>query len=73
MKYSDLLEEYFQSDEFERAIIKLREENEDEDYIKEYIHKSKNYVKFFIQEPSKIKSDKFRTSEEDEKKSEDNK
>jgi len=73
MKYSDLLDEYFKSDEFEKAILKLREENEDEDYIKEYIHKSKNYVKFFIQEPSKIKPDKFRTSEEDEKKSEDNK
>ena len=47
MKYCDLLDEYFHSDEFKRAIFKLREENEDEDYIKEYIHKSENYVKFF--------------------------
>ena len=64
MKYCDLLEEYFQSDEFERAIYKLREENEDEDYIKEYIAKSKGYVKFFMEVPFKIKSDKFKTISE---------
>ena len=62
MKYCDLLNEYFQSDEFERSIFKLREENEDEDYIKEYIHKSKNYVKFFMDIPFKIKPDKFKTT-----------
>jgi len=73
MKYSDLLEEYFQSDEFERAIFKLREENEDEDYIKEYINKSKNYVKFFMEIPFKIKPDKFKTISEFEKKTEDDK
>ena len=49
MKYCDLLDEYFHSDEFKRAIFKLREENEDEDYIREYIHKSENYVKFFTE------------------------
>ena len=64
MKYCDLLEEYFLSDEFERAIYKLREENEDEDYIKEYIAKSKGYVKFFMEVPFKIKSDKFKTISE---------
>jgi hypothetical protein len=64
MKYSDLLEEYFQSDEFERAIFKLREEQEDEDYIKEYISKSKTYVKFFMEMPFKIKPDKFKTISE---------
>ena len=61
MKYSDLLDEYFQSDEFERAIFKLREEQEDEEYIKEYISKSKTYVKFFMEIPFKIKPDKFKT------------
>ena len=61
MKYSDLLDEYFQSDEFERAIFKLREEQEDEDYIREYISKSKTYVKFFMELPFKIKPDKFKT------------
>ena len=47
MKYSDLLNEYFTSNEFQHAIKKLQEENEEEDYIKEYIKKAKNYVKFF--------------------------
>ena len=61
MKYCDLLEEYFQSDEFKKAIYKLREENEDEEYIKEYIAKSKTYVKFFMDIPFKIKPDKFKT------------
>jgi hypothetical protein len=64
MKYCDLLNEYFQSDEFERAIFKLREENEDEDYIREYMNKSKNYVKFFMDIPFKIKPDKFKTTSE---------
>jgi hypothetical protein len=30
MKYSDLLEAYFKSEEFDKSIIKLREENEEE-------------------------------------------
>jgi len=51
MKYSDLLEEYFKSEEFDKSIIKLREENEEEYYIKEYINKAKNYVKFFSEKP----------------------
>ena len=56
MKYSDLLDEYFTSKEFQHAIKKLHEENEEEDYIKEYIKKAKNYVKFFSVSPSKINS-----------------
>ena len=56
MKYSDLLNEYFTSNEFQHAIKKLQEENEEEDYIKEYIKKAKNYVKFFSVSPSKINS-----------------
>ena len=55
MKYGDLLEEYFKSDEFNRAINKLYLENEEEDYIKEYINKAKSYVKFFSEVPFKIK------------------
>jgi hypothetical protein len=53
MKYCDLINEYFRSDEFKKAIIKLREEKEDEDYIKEYIDKSQNYVKFFTDNANK--------------------
>ena len=70
MKYCDLLNEYFQSDEFERAIFKLREENEDEEYIKEYINKSKNYVNFFMDIPCKIKTEIFKTTSQYVKKPE---
>ena len=58
MKYRDLLDEYFKSEEFEKAIYKLREEKEEEDYINEYINKAKNYVKFFSELPAKLYSNK---------------
>ena len=58
MKYRDLLNEYFKSDEFDKAIDKLREEKEKEDYINEYIDKAKNYVKFFSSMPSKANTNK---------------
>ena len=58
MKYRDLLDEYFKSDEFDKAIYKLREEKEEEDYINEYINKAKNYVKFFSELPAKLNSNK---------------
>ena len=67
MKYSDLLEEYFKSDEFDKAIIKLREENEQEDYINEYINKAKTYVNFFTEVPKKIKKNQFWKVEKPEK------
>ena len=56
MKYSDLLDEYFKSDEFEKALYKLKEENEEEDYISEYKNKAKGYIKFFSELPLKIKN-----------------
>lgn len=57
MKYSELLNEYFLSEEFEKSVNKLKEENEDDDYIKEYLIKARNYVNFFRQKPkSKIKN-----------------
>ena len=72
MKYCDLLEEYFKSNEFERAIFKLKEENEDEDYIKEYIIKSKNYVKFFMENDKlKIKEEEKKNLEEEKDKIQD--
>ena len=60
MKYGDLLEEYFRSREFDRAVNKLYEENEEEEYIKEYIKKAKTYVKFFSDLPLKINRNKFK-------------
>ena len=71
MKYADLLDEYFKSEEFERAIYKLREENEDEEYIREYIMKSKNYLNFFMDIPFKKRNNKFRIEERTEKNMED--
>ena len=71
MKYADLLSEYFKSEEFERAICKLREENEDEEYIKEYIFKSKNYLNFFLDIPFKKKNNKFKIEERTQKNMED--
>ena len=63
MKYSDLLEEYFKSDEFGRAIMKLKEENEEEDYINEYVKKAKSYVRFFSEVPFKVKLNKIKKNE----------
>ena len=60
MKYCDLLEDYFTSREFDRAVNKLYEENEEEEYIKEYIKKAKTYVKFFSEAPLKINRNKFK-------------
>ena len=47
LSYADILNEYFLSEEFEKSIQKLKEENETEDYIREYINKAKTYVNFF--------------------------
>ena len=71
MKYGELLDEYFKSEEFERAIYKLREENEDEEYIREYIIKSKNYLNFFLDIPFKKKNNKFKIEERNQKNIED--
>ena len=67
MKYADLLDEYFRSEEFERAICKLREENEDEEYIKEYILKSKSYLNFFMDIPFKLRNNKLKIEEKKQK------
>ena len=47
MKYSDILNAYFLSSEFEETIIDLHNEGESMIYIEDYINKSLNYVKFF--------------------------
>ena len=45
--YAQILNEYFNSEEFENSIQKLKDEKENDDYIREYIHKAKTYVSFF--------------------------
>ena len=47
MTYANILKEYFSSDEFEESIIKLKNEEENEEYIREYRLKAKTYVEFF--------------------------
>ena len=60
MKYKDLLDQYFNSDEFDKAIRRLKEENEEDEYIEEYKNKAKSYVKFFSSlSNNKINSDKL--------------
>ena len=45
--YAEILNDYFNSKDFDESIQQLKNENEDEDYIREYILKAKHYVKFF--------------------------
>jgi len=47
LSYAQILTEYFNSEEFENSIKKLKEEDENDDYIREYINKAKTYVSFF--------------------------
>ena len=68
MKYADLLEQYFNSEEFDKALLKLKEENEEEEYIEEYKNKAKTYVQFFKGLLSnKNKIGKFISENEDSK------
>ena len=46
-KYKDILKAYFSSLEFENSIIRLKKENENNDYIQEYIFIARHYVEFF--------------------------
>lgn len=47
MKYKDLLSKYFLSKEFENSIVELKNDNESDDYINEYIFLAKNYINYF--------------------------
>ena len=48
MKYSEIFNEYFISKEFSEEIYKLKQEKENDKYIKNYIIKSKNFINFFL-------------------------
>ena len=50
MKYKEIYLEYLKSREFEKDINKLKEEKENEDYIKKYIKLSINLNDFFLSE-----------------------
>ena len=47
MTYAEILREYFVSNEFDESIIKLKLEENNDDYINEYILRAKTYVDFF--------------------------
>ena len=65
MTYADILKEYFLSQEFEQSILKLINENEKEDYIKEYFIKAKSYVKFFMKHKENNNEDSNIVSDEE--------
>ena len=48
MKYRDILRNYFSSIEFEQSVKQLEKENEDNEYIQEYIRLSKGYIDYFM-------------------------
>ena len=45
--FRKILEDYFSSDNLKNDIEKLREEGEDEEYVKKYEYLAKNFVKFY--------------------------
>lgn len=47
MTYKELFEQYFESQLFKASLEQLKREGESEKYIKLYMNKCKNYVKFF--------------------------
>ena len=49
MKYKELLQLYFFSNQFEKSINMLKEEKESSDYIEEYIYRAKTYIRFYQQ------------------------
>ena len=69
MKYKELLEQYFNSEEFDKALQKLKEENEEDEYIEEYKNKAMTYVQFFCSiDPNKKGEKNNNINEEDESK-----
>ena len=47
MKFKDLFKEYLKSEEFEREIEKLKEEQNNDNYIKDYIIKAYGFINYF--------------------------
>ena len=48
MKYRELLQLYFSSKEFENTIIQLKDKEESDEYINDYIYLSQNYINYFL-------------------------
>ena len=68
-KYKDILKAYFASSQFEESVYQLKEENENLEYIREYIKKAKTYFSFYCNDKYK---DKDEDEDEDEKTDDEN-
>jgi hypothetical protein len=72
MKYKDILNNYFNSKQFEDSINQLKDEKESPEYILNYINKAKNYVNFYTSDKNNT-DDKEKENIEEEDIEEDEK
>ena len=70
-KYKDILKAYFASSQFEESLYQLKEENENPEYIREYIKKAKTYISFYCN--VKYKDEDEDEDEDENENEEDNK
>jgi hypothetical protein len=47
LTFREIFKEYLKSEEFENDILELKNKNNSEDYIKEYINKAENFLDYF--------------------------
>ena len=47
LTFRKIFKEYLKSEEFENDILELKNKNNSEDYIKEYINKAENFLDYF--------------------------
>jgi hypothetical protein len=71
MKYIDLLNNYFMSEEFEESLNSLKDENESSEYMQSYIYAGKNYVNFFLRSSANKNNNNKEERQEEEDECED--
>ena len=71
MKYIDLLNNYFMSEEFEESLNSLKDENESSEYMQSYIYAGKNYVNFFLRSSANKNNNNIEERQEEEDECED--
>ena len=50
LTFRDIFKEYLKSEEFEKDILVLKNKNNSENYIKEYINKAESFLDYFSSE-----------------------
>ena len=50
LTFRDIFKEYLKSEEFEKDILELKNKNNSENYIKEYINKAESFLDIFSRE-----------------------